>query len=77
MKVNPYIEAGKAIEEFAEAFKKAKEESRLFRILLWWDDLKFDIKMIFKGEAEIFTKLRWWFWWKFVGRLRRIFKRKL
>lgn len=39
---------GMTIEEFAEALKKAKKESRYFRFLLWMDGVKFDIKRIFK-----------------------------
>lgn len=42
MEENPYIEAGKVMKEFGEAFKKAKEESRYFRFLIWWGDLLLD-----------------------------------
>lgn len=48
MKENTYIKAGKAIENFANKTKELIEKSRLLRFYIWWQDLIFDIKGIFK-----------------------------
>lgn len=77
MEDNIFIKASKAIEELGKLLQKAKKESRYFRFLFWWSDLKFDIRRIFKGKMQIFARLKWWFEWRFIIRLRRIFKRRL
>ena len=45
-----FEKAGKAMAEMGRLLKEYKEKSRLFRLLLMWEDFKFDIKQFFKDR---------------------------
>ena len=43
-----FKEAGRATEKLGKLLKKLKDESRILRILIWFDDLWFDIRRIIR-----------------------------